>query len=752
MTEAISPRLAVLLVEALDLEPDALAARLAELRRSDAVLAAGLQRLIELDARPDVPLDHAIEQAAAALQPAPEIAQHDPRYGAWRLLQRLGHGGMGSVWLAERADGGFAQRAALKLPHLDLDGAAARARFAREREVLARLTHPDIAHLLDGGIEESGQPWFAMEYVEGCTLREWLARGDVDLPARLRLLARLAHAVGFAHRHLVVHRDLKPGNVMVRGDGSPCLLDFGIARLLEADDGGPPTIQPLLTPAYAAPEQIRGEPVTTTADIYALGAILHELVTGQRLAPARASRAGPAERTGAATGPRLRGDLKAIVQRATAEEPTRRYASAEALAEDVERFLAGRTVSARPDSLRYRFGKLVRRNPLASALLAASVLAFLAAGVVAFRQAHAKAAEAERARLALRQSEAVRQFILSLLINIDPNAGSGGDVPIGALLAPARQHVIDQLSGEPAVAAELLDEIGGLYVALNRPDEARRALADALRFNARSPQPSLAIEGEARARLAHYEYMDGHGQRALAELEAVIRSLRGSADPRVRRQLAKALELAAQVRHAEGRTDAALGDEREALAILRGLRPQAETEYVGLLIGYADLCAAADQAQAALDAADAAMASPLVRDGRMPGLAAEAMGARARALQALGRYAEAEPQIAGVIAQFTRNLGADSARTYYWRYRHAQVLLSLGLLEQAQAEVDALIGHPARDDQPIAPVAYAVLGADLAARRKAPDAARRIAAARELACARPDFASFCARTRVLHTD
>jgi serine/threonine-protein kinase len=740
---------AALLRDALDLPADERADFLARQTPRD---AAKLRHLLDLDARDELPLDRAIERAGEFLVPLDEAAAVKPRYGAWRPLEKIGQGGMGSVWLAERADGGFAQRAALKLLRLGTDSAAARARFGRERDVLARLVHPDIAHLLDGGIDDAGQPWFAMEYIEGCTLGEWLARGTADQPTRLRLFARLARAVGFAHRHLIVHRDLKPGNVMVRTDGSPCLLDFGIARLLESENSDTLTVQPLLTPAYAAPEQARGEAVSTAADIYALGAILHELVTGSRLARRRTTTSGDAAEIvsiGATTAKRLRGDLRAIVQRATAEEPARRYASAEALAEDIDRFLSGRAVAARPDSVRYRFGKLVQRNPVASALLALSMLAFLGAGGAAFWQARAKSAEAERARVALRQSEAVRSFVLSLLADIDPTQGRGGDTPIRALLAPARQRVPEQFAHEPAVAAELLDEIGGLYVALDQPDEARRSLAAALEFNARSPHPSLAIEGEVRARLAHYDYMDGNGDRALRELDAVIARLRGSKDAAVRRQLAKALELQAQVLQSLDCGAQALAAEREAVAILRDLGEPVEADRVGMLIGYADLCAALDKPDDALAAAEEALASRLVLDNRMPGLSAEATGAKARALQALGRFAEAEPPMAATVAQFKRVYGADSARTYYWRYRHAQVLQALGRLDAAQAEIDALIAHPVADDQPVAPIAYAVLGADLAVRRHAADAAARIRAARAAACARQDFAAFCTKARAL---
>ncbi len=742
-------RRARLLRAALDVPQAQREAFLASQSADDAML---LRQLLDLDACDELPLDRAIDRASAALPPVDEEAGAKPRYGAWRVLSKLGQGGMGSVWLAERSDGGFQQRGALKLLRLGTDSAVARARFARERDVLARLVHPDIAHLLDGGIDESGQPWFVMEYIEGSTLGDWLA-GGADLRTRLRLLVRLAHAVGFAHRHLIVHRDLKPGNVMVRADGSPCLLDFGIAGLLDADVQGVATVQPLLTPDYAAPEQLRGQAVTTAADIYALGAILHELITGRRFVGSQPSISGgtPSSRaTSRNTGTgRLRGDLKAIVQRATAEEPARRYASVEALADDVDRYLSGRVVTARPDSLRYRFGKLVLRNRVASALLATCLMAILASVGAALWQARAKVAEAERTRQALRQSQAVQDFILSLLTDIDPVAGRGGDTPIRALLEPARQRVLERLSTEPAVAAQVLTLIGGVYVSLGQADDARRALTSALEFNSRAAQPSLAIDGEARARLAHYDYMDGHAETALAQLDSIIVHLRPATEPETRQSLAKALGLRAHVLQSTGRGEDALKDQREALAVLRALGADSESDYVVLLVGYADLCAALGKADEALAAADTALATPSVRAQREPGLVAAAFGVKARALQALGRNAEAEPQAAATVARFAQVYGMDNPRTYYWRYRHAQILGALERLDAAQAEIDALIAHPVEDDQPVGPVAYAVLGAELAVRRRAGDAAKRVADARAAACANKDFATFCAKARAL---
>ncbi len=756
MSEPISSQLAALLLEVLDLEPKDRQAWLDCLRAHDPAQAQSLQSLIDLDECAELPLDRSIARVTR-IEPPDESPLIGQRHGPWQLLGKLGQGGMGSVWLAERADGEFAQRAALKLLRLDMDSVAARERFRRERELLARLTHPDIAHLLDGGIDVQGQPWFAMELIEGQTLAQWMSRSDISQIQRLSLLIRLARAVGFAHRHLIVHRDLKPANVMVRADGSPCLLDFGIARLLQDDETQTHTAQALLTPAYAAPEQRRGEPVSTSADVYALGVILHELLTGQRPAstpdPSDAIANAPnIRRNRTPQQSALRGDLKAIVQRATAEEPLRRYTSAEALAEDLERHLLGRPVLARPDTLIYRCGRLLRRNPVASSVITLSVLAFFAAGATALWQARAKSNEAERAQLALRQSEAAHGFIVALLADIDPATGRGSKTPIGDLLAPAEARIVERFDHDPAVAAELLAQIGEIHVSLGEAEQARHALTAALDFNARAPTPSPALAAEARARLAHYVFMDGQGEKALSEFESIIIALRLQTDPRARRQLAKTLELRAHVQHALGRGEDALTSDRESLDILRTLGEEAGTELVYLLIGHADLCAALDRPEEALAAAEEVLASTQVRNAHSPGLIADAHGARARALQALGRFPEAETEMVATLTRFAQVYGKDSARTQYWNYRHAQVLQALGRLDEAQVEVDALIASPASDAQPAAPIAHQVLAADLALARHATDAAERIALARNQACAKPEFAVFCAKARALQPD
>ena len=313
-----------------------------------------------------------------------DVDSADSRVGPWRLVGKLGAGGMGVVWLAERADGQFRQRAALKLIKRGMDTDAVLARFLRERQILARLDHPNIAHLLDGGIAADGRPYFAMEYVKGLPLLDYCSKLNADLETRLRLFLEICAAVQFAHERHVVHRDLKPSNVLITSTGAVKLLDFGIAKLLQDEEEPIVTLTRAgsgrpMTPAYAAPEQIAGEEVTAAADVYALGGLLYELLTGRLahdfsaapdagavLGIIRATDPAMPSRLASATLPvprgRLRGDLDTIMLTALRAQPERRYADVAALAGDVRSYLAGKPIAARRDHVFYRGWKFLRRH------------------------------------------------------------------------------------------------------------------------------------------------------------------------------------------------------------------------------------------------------------------------------------------------------------------------------------------------------------------------------------------------------
>jgi serine/threonine protein kinase/TolB-like protein/Flp pilus assembly protein TadD len=364
----------------------------------------------------------AFEQVAAAIVQQGTVTSaatggeqtENVRVGPWRLVRRLGDGGMGVVWLAERADGQFEQHVALKLIKRGMDSEAVLARFLRERQILARLQHPRIAHLLDGGIAADGRPYFAMEYVDGLPLLHYCHAQNVKLEDRIRLFLDVCAAVQFAHEQHVVHRDLKPSNVLVTAKGEVKLLDFGIAKLLAGTGPAEATItryERPMSPAYAAPEQFRGEPITPATDIYALGAVLYQLLTEkyaydfhgaaapeemQRIIEASDPIAPSRLRLSAPPVPpkHLRGDLDTIVLTALRHEPQRRYPNVAAFADDLRNYLTGKPISARRDNVLYRSWKFVRRHRAGVAAILAIVALAGAGGLYEVRRGEIAAAAA----------------------------------------------------------------------------------------------------------------------------------------------------------------------------------------------------------------------------------------------------------------------------------------------------------------------------------------------------------------------
>jgi serine/threonine protein kinase/formylglycine-generating enzyme required for sulfatase activity len=394
---------------------------------ADASLAAEVLRLLARDGELGAylePPDNFVE-AARELRPQ-DIALLGSRIGVWRLERKLGSGGMGTVYLARRAEGDFDQRGAVKLLRAGLDSPQVLQRFRRERRLLAQIEHPNVARLLDGGVTENGAPYIVMEYVEGAPIDAHCNANKLSIGDRLRLFVKVCGAVQHAHQHLVVHRDLKPGNIFVNASGDPKLLDFGLAKVLSDDDDllVTQTGAHALTPAYASPEQVRGENVTTASDVYSLGVVLYELLTGQlpykvdttsiselarricELAPpppSEAVGAGDPARAGARAPElarrRLRGDLDTIVLKALHKDPKRRYASAGHLAEDIGRHLAGWPVLAQSDSLLYRSRKFVGRHRALAIASALGLTALVAGLVVSSRLwlvAHERAEEVTR--------------------------------------------------------------------------------------------------------------------------------------------------------------------------------------------------------------------------------------------------------------------------------------------------------------------------------------------------------------------
>ena len=394
------------------------------------------------------------------------------RVGAWELEAQIARGGMGVVYLARRADAEFQKKAAIKLMRPGMIGDADLRRFKSERQIAAALDHPNIARLLDGGTTTAGEPYFVMEYVEGRPLLEFCRSGRLALRSRLDLFRRICDAVQYAHQHLVVHRDLKPGNILVTEDGTPKLLDFGIAKLVSGSEDVPEptaTFERVLTPEYASPEQVRGRPVTTASDVYSLGVILYELVTDEK--PYRIETADPAELVRlvcerdpdrpSTRSAGLSGDLDAIVLKAMRKEPEQRYPSVAALSDDVERYLEGRPVEARRGSTGYRARKFARRHRV-GVLATALVFAAMAAGV------WATAREARRARAAEARAERrfndVRKLANSFLFEFhDAIQDLPGATPARALVVRRALEYLDSLAKESSGDRTLRRELAEAY-------------------------------------------------------------------------------------------------------------------------------------------------------------------------------------------------------------------------------------------------------------------------------------------------
>ena len=441
--------------------------------------------------------NHLLDGSALDLAP-PLAAPLTPgrQIGSYRALEAIGHGGMGAVYRAERVDGGFDQQVALKLLHRDMETPELRARFLAERQLLARLSHPNIARLLDGGVTEEGRPYFVMEYVEGLPITLYCRQRDSSVDEILRLFVVVIDAVSYLHRNLVVHRDLKPSNIFVDHEGRVKLLDFGIAKLLAEELGEDQTRtgQLLMTPGYAAPEQLQGAPVTTATDVYALGVVLYELLAGGRayevagLTPTQLERTvcvdTPARPSSTVRDSRRRrhvaGDLDNICLKALAKEPERRYATAGQLGEDIRLHLSGLPVRARPATFGYLARKAIRRYrpQLTVAAAALAVLIVLGAWFT-----HRIAHERDLARREAARTTQVAKFLSSLFRVSDPEEARGEDISARELLQRGAARVGTELAGQPDLQATMDGVLGNVYLNLGLHEESDSLLTRAVALN-----------------------------------------------------------------------------------------------------------------------------------------------------------------------------------------------------------------------------------------------------------------------------
>ncbi|MBS0214937.1 MAG: protein kinase [Proteobacteria bacterium] len=580
----------------LELDPPARTLRLDALRAEDPAFATEIERLLLHEET----RDHRIDTPLVTAPPGPREGE---RIGPYRLDALLGEGGMGQVWQAERADGMYARRVALKLLRPGLADPTLRLRFSRERDILARLAHPHIARLLDAGISENGQPYLALEFVEGHGILAYARENALDTRQRIALFRQVCDAVSHAHANLIVHRDLKPSNILVSADGEVHLLDFGIAKLL--DDPQEPIehtrtgLRPF-TLHYASPEQVRGEPVSTRTDVYSLGVVLYELLTGQK--PYRLKRESSAQWEDAIlaaepqrpslsvmrddesfaqrrrTARELSGDLDNIVMKALSKNPELRYTSAEALSSDLERYLEGLPVLARGQSFFYRTRKFVRRQlwPILTGIgITALLLVFL--GVALWQR---QEAIRETARAA-----ALQAFTVGLFENADA-AQKGKPVDVATLLDAAEARGERELGLQPRAHAELLGTIARIRLALGQYPRAADVLERQRKLVDKLPDAPASLRLESASQRGRVQRLLGDPDACRHTLEPLL-GLASTQQTQLPAHVAEFDSQLARCRRGVGDRDGAQRLFEQSLA----LRKSALGDDIGVVENLTDLAA-----------------------------------------------------------------------------------------------------------------------------------------------------------------
>ena len=706
-------RLSPLLDALFELEPGERERHLAELRETDPALASELEALVALEQGSE----NFLSEPVVSMAPS---ARSGAMVGPYRLELLLGEGGMGQVWQAARADGLYQRRVALKLLRPGLADPNLRLRFTRERQILARLEHPHIARLLDAGISNDSQPYLALEYVEGEPITDYCRNRSVPLETRLALFQQICEAVSHAHANLIVHRDLKPSNILVTPGGEVRLLDFGIAKLLDTDKTVERTRTGVraFTLHYAAPEQVRGEPVTTMTDVYSLGVVLYELLADAK--PYRLKRQTDAEweeaivahdpqrpsqavlRTGTdgdaqqdAAGLRRRaralaGDLDNITLKALAKRPEQRYASVEALSLDLQRHQAGRPVQARAQGVGYRARKYMRRHrwALATGFLVETVL-IGAVGIVAW-QARQAVREAARA-------QAMQDFVIGLFENAGI-AADGKPLTVEALLE-AGEEGGRGLSRQPGARAEILGVIARIYISLGNYRSALGVLQRQATMIAAMSNPPSSLRLQAVTQT-------GRAQRLLGEARQCIDTMQPLMDSARREQVQLAPQVAEYYSQL-GRCRRAIGESRTARALFErsmALRRDPLGDQIGVVENMTDLAALhsdVGESQQALQGFRDALAQLRANEGDKHPLGVDILRSIGVVQRELGDTDAAEKTLREAIALAMQQLGARHPSTLSVRRQLAGVYLDQGRLRAAEDEFrevqKALIARVGRD-------------------------------------------------------
>jgi eukaryotic-like serine/threonine-protein kinase len=735
---------------AADLAPEEREGAVQELAAGDEALRREVMDLLSALDRGDERLDRIAPLGLVdGERPVPGV----PQVGVYRLIREVGRGGMGTVFEALRDDDQFEKRVAIKLVRRDIAGEGLVRRFRQERQILAGLEHPNIARLLDGGSAPDGRPYLVMEFVDGERITAYCATRGLGVRDRLRLFQAVCGAIQHAHRHLVVHRDLKPDNILVTADGVVKLLDFGVAKLLPdpsvvgVRERITATAQRPLTPAYASPEQLRGDPVTTASDVYSLGVVLYELLAGRHPfeitghsplelvnvlerepgPPSEAVTEEAAAPSGAGNRVRLRralaGDLDRIVLKAIRKEPERRYASVEQFSEDVRRFMEGLPVLARGDTLGYRTRKFARRHRAAVAAVAL-VVASLAGGVaVASSQARRAGIERDRAEVEARKAERISGFLAEMLRSPDPWV-EGLELRVADLLPAAAARAATEFAAEPEVLAAIQTAIGKTYAGLGAFDQADSLLGSALRIRrgllALPPNLLAASLADYAGLLMYRGDLEGAGP-LLREALATFRPLTGR----------DSIQLA-ELRGAMGRLFQAQGDlagaAREHEAALSARRSLLGLDHPDVAASLNDLSVVrshqGDYAAAEMLQRKALEVQRRARGPDHPDLGS-ALYNLAFVVLEQGKLESADSFFSAALEVRVRVLGPDHPDVAWTRYGYATLLQDRG--DHAGAEtharqVLALRGRTLPDEHPMVAASLQILGLSLAAQARPAEA------------------------------
>jgi serine/threonine-protein kinase len=652
------------------------------------------------------------------------------RVGPYRIVRTLGAGGMGTVYFGERDDEKFEAQVAVKLLLSSLVGTDLAGRFRRERQILAELSHPGIARLIDGGETDEGIPYLVMEYVNGEPIDEFVRRSALGLSKRLELFLKVCDAVRHAHRRLIVHTDLKPANILVNAEGRPTLLDFGIAKLMAEPDTDPgsvssaTTLRPL-TPAYSSPEQIRGEPIATSTDVYSLGVLLYELVTGTLPYPTEAqegraleeailhtdprppsSRADPTltgstSTRSAARHHRIDRDLDTIILKALAKDPARRYASVDRLADDLERFLLHKPVLARPDSWTYRAGKFVRRHRGSVGGAVATLTSVVVFGMVSLALAAQVEAERNEALAARAEAQAVSDFLVDVFDDTDPNRAQGLDLTARDILGAGGSRMRTELGGQPGVQGAVAMAIGEAYRLLGAPDSAATHFAFAVErlqeaHGVRSVPRALALQALSGIHRGRGQFREADSM--LAEALSIALDVAGP----------DALETATvwnsigNLHHDQLELEAAEAAYLEALRIREAALAPADPATLIVLNNLGSLYTDAGRLEAAIEIGRRTLDARLVLHGETPNLnVAYSTNNLASALELAGRFDEAEPLYLRSMAIREALLDPDHPSLTRVRNNLGTLYIRTGRYEQAVALLaEAVAAHRRHGREP----------------------------------------------------